>query len=128
MRILVCGGRDFNDWNKLELELNRIIESRYTNYDEIVIIEGGAKGADSLARDYADIYDLGHIKYPAQWGKYGNKAGPIRNQQMLDEGKPDLVVAFHGKPREDGKRTGTQHMVSISKKAGIKVIEVEYEG
>lgn len=128
MRILVCGGRDFNDWNKLELELNRIIESRYTNYDEIVIIEGGAKGADSLARDYADIYDLGHIKYPAQWGKYGNKAGPIRNQQMLDEGKPDLVVAFHGKPREDGRRTGTQDMVSRAKKAGVKVIEIGYEG
>ena len=55
--------------------------------------------------------------YPADWELHGKSAGPIRNQQMLIEGKPDLVLAFPG-----GK--GTAHMVSIAKKKGVKVIEV----
>jgi UDP-N-acetylmuramoylalanine-D-glutamate ligase len=55
--------------------------------------------------------------YPAKWDLHGKSAGPIRNQQMLDTGV-DLVIAFPG-----GK--GTAHMVSIAKKAGVKVVEID---
>ena len=55
--------------------------------------------------------------YRADWEGLGRKAGPIRNQQMLDEGKPDLVVAFPG-----GR--GTANMMRIAREAGIEVIEV----
>lgn len=57
------------------------------------------------------------LNYPANWSKYKKKAGPIRNQQMLDEGKPDLVVAFSG-------GTGTADMVHRAKVANVKVIEI----
>lgn len=112
MRILVCGGRDFDDWRFLQSVL-----SKEFGAGVFTIIEGGATGVDFLARVYAKYYGLPHEQYPADWKKHGKGAGPIRNQQMLDEGKPDLVVAFPG-------GVGTADMVRRSKKAGVKVIEV----
>lgn len=113
MKILVCGGRDFNDYTKLKTNLDKIIpEGKH------VIIDGAAWGADYLAFGYAQKH--GHIseRYPAKWHKYGKRAGYLRNQQMLDEGKPDLVVAFPG-------GVGTQMMIGLATKAGVKVIKVK---
>ena len=58
-----------------------------------------------------------HHTEPAQWGKFGDAAGPIRNAKMLEE-ELDLVVAFPG-------GAGTADMVRRSKKAGFKVMEVK---
>lgn len=85
------------------------------------LIEGEAKGADSIARDCAKYLGMIVLPFPAQWKKYGgrgrgNPAGPIRNQQMLDEGKPNLVVAFHN---NIDKSKGTKDMLNRTKKAGI---------
>ena len=77
-----------------------------------MIIEGEADGADALARDCGVAHRLPHRPYPANWKKYGKKAGGIRNQQMLDEGHPVLVVAFAG-------GTGTADMIRRAKKAKI---------
>lgn len=111
MKILVCGGRDYNDRTSFYYYMDDIAKL----YGRpITIIEGGARGADRMAQEFAkaDGYDL--ETYPADWKKHGKAAGPIRNKQMLDEGKPDLVVAFPG-----GK--GTQNMVEQAKKANIPV-------
>lgn len=51
----------------------------------------------------------------AEWDRLGRKAGPIRNQRMLDEGKPALVIAFPG-------GTGTAGMVAIARKGRVPVI------
>ncbi len=114
MKVLVCGGRRFIDetvlFNKLD-NLHR--ETPFTG-----IVEGGAKGADTLAKKWADSRRIGCQEFPADWNRYGKGAGHIRNKQMLDEGKPDLVVAFPG-----GK--GTANMVKLAKEAGVEVIEVE---
>lgn len=112
MKILVCGGRDFDDYELLYTTLDLITYGQ----NDVIIIEGDARGADKMAGQWAK--ERGHRLevFPAEWGKFGNRAGPIRNQQMLNEG-PDLVIAFPG-----GR--GTAHMVGISKKAGVKVIEV----
>ena len=123
MKILVCGGRGFNDW----LSVHKILHP-YLNGSKVVndgdhtsytleIISGMAKGADQIAAKYAKQYGLKLHKYHADWGKYGKKAGPIRNQQMLDEGKPDLVIAFPGK-------AGTRDIIMRSKRNKIKVLEV----
>lgn len=125
MRILVCGGRTFHNFQLLTIALNDIaIEfDCKTDGEEgdwlptFHIISGGAKGADSLAEDYATINGCAFTEYPADWNKHGKAAGPIRNQQMLDEGKPDLVVAFPG-------GNGTADMVSRAKKAGVEVRQV----
>lgn len=86
---------------------------------EIEIISGCAKGADSVGVDWAAANWLPCRQFPADWETHGKAAGPIRNQQMLDEGKPDLVVAFPG-----GR--GTADMVRRAKKAGVEVRVIEY--
>lgn len=143
MRILVCGGRDYGNllgikrtdpiWEKREQEywhiqdtLNELSVKYSKEYNpddnwlpfDIVIIEGGALGADRAAFDWAVCSFAQSEQYEANWDKYGKSAGPRRNKQMLDEGKPDLVVAFPG-----GR--GTAHMVQLAKEHGVPVIEVE---
>jgi YspA, cpYpsA-related SLOG family len=115
MRLLVCGSRTFSDGSYLY----DILDEVSIKYDIDVLIHGDAKGADTLAKEWAETVGLDKIEaYPADWDKHGRAAGPIRNKQMLDEGKPDLVVAFIDKPLDQSR--GTKNMVEIAKKAGIK--------
>ena len=113
MRILVCGGRDYTDKDKLFGVLAPYLKEYNSDLE---IITGMAKGADSLAWLFAHTYDLKMYEFPADWKHQSNAAGPIRNQKMLDEGKPDLVLAF---PTENSK--GTWHMIKIAKAAGVPV-------
>lgn len=110
MRLLVCGGRDFADKDRLHHALDFLDARRAV----AVLIHGAAPGADILARDWAIARGIPHEPYPADWGAHGRAAGPIRNKRMLDEGRPDGVVAFPG-----GR--GTQNMVKQAMAAGIKV-------
>lgn len=114
IRVLVCGDRDWTDYQMIRDQLATLLEDRPA--EDIVVIEGEARGADSLSREAA--YDLGIYqvrKFPADWKTLGKRAGPIRNAQMLKEGDPDLVWAFHD-AIELSK--GTKDMVDISTKAG----------
>lgn len=89
------------------------------NLDEkqpITIISGEARGADTLAKQYAEECGWEYVGYPADWNTYGKRAGPIRNRQMLVEGQPDLVVAFLARDSR-----GTQNMINQATKAGIPV-------
>lgn len=120
MRVLICGGREFDDWAKFLDTMEDISDARdFDTNQPIIIIEGGAKGADFCARLFAKYCGWVHEPYPAEWNKYGKAAGGIRNQQMLDEGRPDFVVAFPG-------GSGTADMVRRAKAAGVEVIEVAY--
>lgn len=130
MRILVCGGRDYHDWNTFrnvmeiigEVRFPRHPEDDYGNYlYKCTVIAGGAQGADALAADWAMINWTGYEEYKADWDKHGKAAGPIRNRRMLVEGKPDLVIAFPG-----GK--GTANMVKLATEANVEVIEVSEDG
>lgn len=82
------------------------------------LIHGGAPGADALAATWAIEHDITCSTYVADWFKHGRAAGPIRNEAMLIEGRPDCVVAFPG-----GR--GTADMVRRAKAAGVRVIEVQ---
>lgn len=112
MRVLVCGGRDFDDPSFLDMTLDRL----HREHGFSILIEGGARGANRLAGAWADVRGIAHEKYPADSEGLGRKAGPIRNEKMLGEGKPDLVVTFPG-----GR--GTAHMTMIAKEAGVRVID-----
>ena len=125
-KILVCGGRNFDDKPLLYRTLDKLCHDRgwvrfgsFGATPYVTIIHGGARGADQLAGEWACRFQawVPMFVFPANWEKYGRAAGPIRNQQMLDEGKPDVVVAFAG-----GR--GTADMVRRAKAAGIEVIEV----
>jgi hypothetical protein len=112
-RVLVCGGRDYADrdhiWNTLcAIDAECRIE---------VVIHGCATGVDSEGMIWAQTTGKKHAPFKADWRNYGPGAGPMRNQRMLDEGKPDLVIAFPG-----GR--GTADMVRRAKAAGVEVREI----
>lgn len=117
MRVLICGGRTFNNYDVFMGHVISI-QSKYGNFK--TIIHGGANGADRCASLFANSPTdrKEEICFPADWDKYGRAAGPIRNQRMLDEGKPNLVIAFPG-----GR--GTADMVRRATAAGIKVIKID---
>lgn len=109
MRVLVCGGRNFHDKGLVFAVLDK--------FKPDWIISGGARGADSLAEQWARERNVGLSIYPAQWHVHGSAAGPIRNQEMLDLGEPDLVLAFPG-----GR--GTANMISLAQKAGVLAMKI----
>ncbi len=126
MRVLICGDRN---WTNPSTIRNMLWRLKANGYD--TVIEGEAKGADSIARDEAKKIGFIVLPFPAKWEEYKEKypvaqfgmkwktAGTDRNTQMLVEGKPDLVVAFHNNL---AKSKGTRNMVEQARKAGIKVI------
>lgn len=111
--VLVCGGRDYADRDYLYQYLDQLRQEVSLRR----LIHGNARGADSLAAQWAQDRSIPTRAFPADWKKYGKSAGFRRNEQMLREGKPDLVVGFPG-----GKGTG--HMLQLARQAGVTVQEV----
>jgi len=111
MRVLVCGGRNYRDIRSVFAALDGLQPG------PTFIIHGGAPGADACAAEWADKRGVESKAYHAAWQTHGRAAGPIRNQKMLDHGKPELVVAFPG-------GNGTADMVRRAKAAGVTVWEV----
>lgn len=150
-RVLICGSRDFGVWinpetRKKEIDFGSVefyaidsfLQGMYNDWDQFrgvshldpfVVIEGDAWGADQIAGKWADHQHknglskyVQHERYPADWEKYGRGAGPIRNQSMLDLGKPTLVVAFSN---DFSKSKGTLDMIKRSQKAEVPVVKIE---
>jgi len=107
MKLLVCGGRNFRDYDLLRETLDKIEGT-------VELAHGGASGADSMAGTYASARGWDVSVFQADWRTHGRAAGPKRNQRMLDEFKPDLVIAFPG-------GYGTADMVKRANKAGVFV-------
>lgn len=112
-RVLVCGGREYDDRE----QLFRVLDAAHLANPIILLIHGAAPGADSLAKEWALKRDVFCQAYPADWHGHGRAAGPLRNKQMLDDGKPHMVIAFPG-----GK--GTANMIQQSEVAGVPVARV----
>lgn len=112
-RVLVCGGRDYADVDTLY----RVLDASHKAKPIGVVISGMARGADSMAAAWADERGIQVAPFPADWKANGKAAGPLRNQQMLDEGKPDIVIAFPG-------GAGTKDMARRARKAGLVVLTI----
>lgn len=112
-RILICGSREWTNFDKIKKIL-----LEYPQSDETTIIHGNCKGADKISGYLAKQLNMTIEVYPADWKKYGRAAGPIRNQQMLDNGKPDICYAFHDCIE---KSKGTKDMVNRCKADGLTV-------
>lgn len=108
MRVLVCGGRAYDDKKELNAKLNAFHQKHGID----LLIHGAARGADLMAEEWAKKRQIPYVGVPAQWGKHGRKAGPIRNKEMLETWIPDAVIAFPG-------GTGTSHMVGLAAEASI---------
>ena len=112
MRIIVTGGRHYSDFSLVE----KILAALKPEF----VIQGGATGADALAKRWANENNVPFKTYDADWDRYGNSAGPIRNAQMCQENQDAWVVAFPGKK-------GTRNCVSCAKVLGMTVLRVENE-
>lgn len=131
-RLLVCGGRTFAaevDGKPMALVLRErqfmreilhpLLIDRFDM--DVAVITGGAPGADTYAEQIADELTLPIVRHKANWKRAGNAAGPMRNQLMLEEWKPTMIVAFPG-----GR--GTADMIRRSTVAGIEVKRFEERG
>ncbi len=113
LRLLVCGGRNFAN----RTVLNAVLDSLLATYTIEVLIAGGARGADRLAVAWARSSGIRPEEYPVtpeEWAELGKRAGRLRNTKMLDEGKPNAVIAFPGGP-------GTANMIQQAESRGIRV-------
>lgn len=112
--VLVCGGRYFSDYGMLE----RVLDRRHKLERFIKLVHGAARGADSMAGNWADHRGVLVAAYPAEWELYGKSAGHRRNALMLEREKPDLVIAFPG-----GR--GTADMVGKAHAANVRVMRIK---
>lgn len=107
--VLVCGGRDFRD--------NLLVHNVLNLTGATQVVQGGATGADELARGWAELQGIPCVTVPANWREEGRAAGPRRNQVMIERYQISLVVAFPG-----GR--GTADMVQRARKAHLEIIQV----
>ena len=110
VNVIVAGGRDFENYNLIESELDKL----FGDNQDVTVISGKALGADTLGEQYATSKGFKIDEYPANWKKYGKRAGMVRNKQMADNA--NMLVAFW-----DGKSKGTGNMIKEARKKKLKV-------
>lgn len=118
-KVIVAGGRDFNDYNLLKTKLDRILCNK-RNTHQICILSGKATGADSLGERYAYENGFQVLSFPANWNLYGRQAGVKRNAEMANEA--NALIAFW-----DGESHGTKHMIEIATKKGLNIRTIRYD-
>ena len=117
IKVIIAGTRDFNDYAFLKKNVDYFLQD--FNPNKIEIVSGNARGADKLGERYAKEHNLPVKLFPANWDKYGKRAGYLRNQEMANYS--DVLIAFW-----DEKSKGTKHMIDIAKKQGLTFIVVGY--
>lgn len=117
LKIIIAGSRDFNDYDLLSEKMDYYTRKCFMN--EIQIVNGGARGADSLGAKYAESKGIDVINFPANWDKYGKSAGYRRNEEMAK-------YATHCVVFWDGESPGTKHMIDLAIAYGITLRIVNY--
>lgn len=118
-RVIIAGSRTFNDYSELKEYCNSVLSNKLRSH-EVLIISGGANGADKLGEKYAEELGLKTEVYLADWDSYGKSAGYRRNALMADNA--DALIAFW-----NGKSKGTNHMINIANEKGLNVKVYIYE-
>jgi hypothetical protein len=118
-RVIIAGGRNFNDFNKLTEIMDSWLRFKKETH-KIIIVSGGAKGADALGEMYANLRGYEITQYKANWDKYGKRAGYLRNEIMACNA--DALAAFW-----DGQSKGTDHMIKIAAKYNLPTKIFIYE-
>lgn len=112
------GGRDFNDFDFLDKEIQALREKN--NWEITLIVSVGAVGADALAEIFADKYKIPLRIHYAEWNRYGNQAGFFRNQLIVDDS--DIIIAFW-----NGASTGTKSTIDFAREEGKEVLVITYK-
>lgn len=118
-RIIIAGGRDFNDYNLLKEKVDNLISEKRKTH-QIYIVSGKARGADSLGEKYANENGFNIVEFPADWDKFGKSAGYKRNVEMAENA--DALIAFW-----DGDSRGTKHMIDIAKEKNLPTRIIKYK-
>jgi hypothetical protein len=114
-KIVICGSRTAKNRAELESWLNATIDTTKNP----TIRTGGAEGTDQMAKEWAEKKGLHHEEHPAEWKRYGKKAGPIRNAQMM-QGASQVLANW------DGTSKGTANALKQARAKGLKVQENRY--
>ncbi len=119
--LIVAGGRTFRDYALMARKLDHLTQ----HYDEVEVVSGTAKGADSLGERWARSRGHKVTQMPADWNRYGKQAGYIRNVDMADYALTHehcgLAVFW------DGKSRGTKHMLGTAQIKGLPTRVIRYE-
>jgi len=113
--LAIVGSRTFDDYDLLVKEVDKLAsKTKITR-----IVSGGASGADTLAEHYARTNDISLCVYPADWKKYGKRAGFLRNHKIIEE--CDICLAFW-----DGNSKGTKHSIDLARDTHKKTYVVYF--
>lgn len=118
LKLIVAGGRDFNDYQRLSAEIFAYAEGVGDSVG-VSIVSGMARGADALAYQFAKEHNVKVYEFPADWDKYGKRAGYLRNAEMAQFA--DALMAFW-----DGESRGTKNMIETMERMGKTVVVVRY--
>ena len=118
-KVIICGSRDFDNYELLKTKCDNILKNKKESGEDIIIVSGCARGADSLFFFFAKENGYEVLKFPANWNKYGKKAGYLRNEQMAEEA--NACIAFL---RSDKECKGTKNMISLARKKKLLIREI----
>jgi hypothetical protein len=108
MKTIIAGSRSITNYDQIleAISLSNIIIT--------TVISGTANGVDKLGERFAKDHDIPVLQFPADWDKYGKKAGYLRNIEMAEVG--DALICVW-----DGQSHGSKHMIEIATRRGLKV-------
>lgn len=134
-RLLVTGSRDWSDYDVVRAEIGQVVTERLAEtgdpFTRIIVVHGGAKGADLLAAKAAREFRLGQEPHPADWQKFGRRGGYVRNELMVSLGADlCLVFATHcARAACQGRAPhithGTAHCSGLAREAGIPLRRID---
>ena len=111
-KVIIAGSRGFEDYALLKNTMDALLKIRMEQGEEIAILCGEARGADALGKRYASERGFAVLSFPADWRRFGKKAGVIRNRQMAEAA--DACVCFW-----DGESRGTANMIEEARRRGL---------
>ena len=108
-KVIIAGSREFDDYDKLKEKCDKILSRKVKEGEEIIVVSGAARGADTLGEKYAEEKGYKVERYPANWNKYGNRAGYLRNKKMAEVSNACIVFLC-----KDSENKGSKMMISIA--------------
>jgi hypothetical protein len=110
-KLIIAGSREFNNYSFLKDKIDFLLKNVV---EDVEIVSGAARGADTLGEQYARENNLNVKLFPADWKKYGNSAGFIRNEEMANYANACVVFWMNNSK-------GTKHMIDLSQKHNLKL-------
>lgn len=118
---LIVGSRGYTDYASFKAKCDALLADK----TDIEIVSGGASGTDAMAERYARELGYSLQIFPAEWSRYGKRAGYVRNREMhayISTFPERGVIAFW-----DGHSKGTAQSFALAKEFGnpIKVVRID---